>query len=149
MLLDFYQELCFFSKLMTVDCLPLTMISLAMISIYISSTRCGIPFVDNHWLLPRYMCHYCTLKVIMPYQLLMWWFIGIMPEQNCWLNFFFVNLSGALWYHERKPLRRRHSGQFKLRDLWAFCLKFMVSSVTETYLSPLEGMVNDSNWLFL
>lgn len=49
----------------------------------------------------------------------------------------------------KKALAKETFRSVKLRDLWAFCLKFMVSSATETYLSPLEGMVNDSNWLFL
>lgn len=46
---------------------------------------CGASLEPNQncWLLPKYSCHYCTLRVVPFWSLL--WVIGVIAAKDCWL----------------------------------------------------------------
>lgn len=62
--------------------------------------------------------HYCTLRIIMVWLLLVW-FIGIIARWDWWLPSSFGCLHGNFWYHKKAIISgSRHSGQLQLRGLW-------------------------------
>lgn len=94
--------------------------------------------------------HDCSC-IVTPYRLLIH-FPGILAGKNCWLSYSFGSLHGYFWNCESYSSERQHSGQFKVRFLWALWMNKWCVSQWGLNLTPLVGGTKGKScnfWNFL
>lgn len=70
--------------------------------------------LESCWLLPRFVCHYYSLSILIPCWSLVW-FIGVAGQVFCLLCSL-GSLRGAFWYHEKQSLRRKYVSSVPTQD---------------------------------